>query len=71
MLEHLRSRTLDKFNEAFDKALNSGGCFFVASRDCTNSLFDEGCLGTVAKFSCHLQCCSKLLGLITPRLLRS
>ena len=54
MLEHMRSRTLDKFNEAFDNTLNSGGCFFVAARDCTDSLFDEECAGIVAKVFCHL-----------------
>ncbi|XP_058073929.1 protein ROOT HAIR DEFECTIVE 3-like [Magnolia sinica] len=46
MLGHLRSRTLDSFKEAFDKALNRGEGFAVAARDCTQafmSAFDEGC----------------------------
>lgn len=55
MLGHIRSGTLDKFKEAFDKALESGEGFSVAARDCAQSymaLFDEGCAG---KFSskCH------------------
>ncbi|XP_077212329.1 protein ROOT HAIR DEFECTIVE 3-like [Tasmannia lanceolata] len=45
MLGHLRSRTLDNFKEAYDKVLNKGEGFAVASRDCTQSfmsIFDEG-----------------------------
>lgn len=48
MLGHLRSRTLDSFKEAFDKALNKGEGFAVAARGCVQSymsLFDEGCAG--------------------------
>ncbi|KAF8400997.1 hypothetical protein HHK36_014300 [Tetracentron sinense] len=46
MLGHLRSKTLDNFKEAFDKALNGGEGFAVAAHDCTGSfmsLFDKGC----------------------------
>ncbi|KAF9614177.1 hypothetical protein IFM89_015685 [Coptis chinensis] len=46
MLAHLRSRTLDDFKEAFDKALNGGETFAVAAHDCSKyfmSVFDEGC----------------------------
>lgn len=46
MLAHLRSRALDDFKEAFDKALNSGTQFSVAAHDCSThyiSVFDEGC----------------------------
>ncbi|KAG9455655.1 hypothetical protein H6P81_000163 [Aristolochia fimbriata] len=45
-LSHLRSRTLDYFREAFDKALNKGEGFALAARDCTQSFmsdFDERC----------------------------
>lgn len=48
MLGHIRSGTLDKFKEAFDKTLESGEGFSVAARDCAQSymaLFDEGCAG--------------------------
>ncbi|MBA0598605.1 hypothetical protein Gorai_008362, partial [Gossypium raimondii] len=40
-----RSGTLEKFKEAFEKALNGGEKFSVAARNCTESymaLFDEG-----------------------------
>lgn len=50
LLGHLRSGALDKFKEAFDKALDSGTGFSVAAHDCTHSymaLFDEECAGTV------------------------
>ncbi|CAM8993548.1 unnamed protein product [Rhodiola kirilowii] len=46
MLGHLRSGTLEKFKEAFEKALNSGEGFSAASTHCTESFmaqFDEGC----------------------------
>ncbi|XXG74024.1 hypothetical protein AAC387_Pa07g2848 [Persea americana] len=46
MLGHLRSRTLDSFKEAFDKAINKGEGFAVAARCCVQSymsIFDEGC----------------------------
>ncbi|KAF3450609.1 hypothetical protein FNV43_RR06698 [Rhamnella rubrinervis] len=49
-LGHIRSGTLDKFKEAFDKALESGEGFSVAARDCAQSymaLFDEGCADAV------------------------
>ncbi|KAA3457294.1 protein ROOT HAIR DEFECTIVE 3-like isoform X1 [Gossypium australe] len=45
MLGHLRSVTLEKFKEAFDKDLNGGEGFSVATRNCTEAymaLFDEG-----------------------------
>lgn len=48
MLGHLRSKTLDNFKDAFDKALNRGEGFAVAAHDCTQSLitvFDEECAG--------------------------
>ncbi|KAL5579646.1 hypothetical protein UlMin_012088 [Ulmus minor] len=44
LLGHLRSGTLDKFKEAFDKALDSGEGFTAAARECTQSymaLFDD------------------------------
>ncbi|XP_052181348.1 protein ROOT HAIR DEFECTIVE 3-like [Diospyros lotus] len=44
MLGHIRSGTLDKFKEAFDKALNEGEGFSIAARDYTKSFmtqFDE------------------------------
>ncbi|KAL5568197.1 hypothetical protein UlMin_024772 [Ulmus minor] len=44
LLGHLRSGTLDKFKEAFDKALDSGEGFAAAARECTQSymaLFDD------------------------------
>ncbi|PIA46775.1 hypothetical protein AQUCO_01500372v1 [Aquilegia coerulea] len=46
MLAHLRSRTLDDFKEAFDKALISGKQFALAAHDCSKhsmSVFEEGC----------------------------
>ncbi|RWR72594.1 protein ROOT HAIR DEFECTIVE 3-like protein [Cinnamomum micranthum f. kanehirae] len=46
MLGHLRSRTLDNFKHSFDKALDRGEGFAMASSDCTQSFmsaFDEGC----------------------------
>ncbi|XP_048331744.2 protein ROOT HAIR DEFECTIVE 3 [Ziziphus jujuba] len=46
VLGHIRSGSLDKFKEAFDKALDGGEGFSVAARDRAHSsmvLFDEGC----------------------------
>ncbi|KAK1259395.1 Protein ROOT HAIR DEFECTIVE 3 [Acorus gramineus] len=46
MLGHLRSHTLEKFKEAFEKALKSGEGFAVAARTYAQSFmssFDEGC----------------------------
>lgn len=54
MLGHIRSGTLDKFKEAFDKALSGGEGFAVAAHGCTKALmtqFDEECAGIVTKFS--------------------
>ena len=48
-LGHIRCKTLDKFKEAFDKALIGGEGFRVAAHDCTQfymALFDKGCAGT-------------------------
>uniref|UniRef100_A0A1D1Z3X6 Protein ROOT HAIR DEFECTIVE 3 homolog n=1 Tax=Anthurium amnicola TaxID=1678845 RepID=A0A1D1Z3X6_9ARAE len=45
-LSHLRSKTLDDFKEAFDRALNRGEGFAAAAHDCTVSFmskFDDGC----------------------------
>ncbi|KAM0932498.1 putative P-loop containing nucleoside triphosphate hydrolase [Dioscorea sansibarensis] len=50
MLGHLRSKTLDDFKEALDKALESGEGFAVAAHDHTElfmSKFDEGCKDAV------------------------
>lgn len=52
ILGHLRSGTLDKFKEAFDKALNAGEGFSSAAYSCTQSfkgVFDEGCADAVIK----------------------
>ncbi|WOK99173.1 protein ROOT HAIR DEFECTIVE 3 [Canna indica] len=46
MLGHIRTRTLDEFKEALEKALEKGEGFAVAARDCTQSFilkFDKGC----------------------------
>ncbi|XP_057459631.1 protein ROOT HAIR DEFECTIVE 3-like [Actinidia eriantha] len=46
MLGHIRTGTLDKFKEAFDKALSGGEGFSVAAHNCTESFmsqFDEAC----------------------------
>lgn len=54
MLGHIRSGTLDKFKEAFDKALSGGEGFAVAAHGCTKAFmtqFDEECAGIVTKFS--------------------
>ncbi|KAM5579378.1 protein ROOT HAIR DEFECTIVE 3-like [Rosa sericea] len=50
LLGHLRSGTLDKFKEAFDKALDGGQGFSVAAQNCSESFmaqFDEGCADAV------------------------
>ncbi|BBG98856.1 Root hair defective 3 GTP-binding protein [Prunus dulcis] len=50
LLGHIRSGSLDKFKEAFDKALNGGEAFSVAACNCFESfmaLFDEGCADAV------------------------
>lgn len=50
ILGHLRSGTVEKFKEAFDKALNSGEGFSAASHRCKQTfmnLFDEGCADAV------------------------
>ncbi|KAL6335299.1 hypothetical protein AAG906_029540 [Vitis piasezkii] len=50
MLGHIRSGTLDKFKEAFDKALSGGEGFAVAAHGCTKALmtqFDEECADAV------------------------
>uniref|UniRef100_A0A7C8YEU2 Protein ROOT HAIR DEFECTIVE 3 homolog n=1 Tax=Opuntia streptacantha TaxID=393608 RepID=A0A7C8YEU2_OPUST len=49
ILGHLRSETLDKFKEAFEKALNGEG-FAAAAHSCKQrfvNLFDEGCADAV------------------------
>ncbi|XP_021294004.1 protein ROOT HAIR DEFECTIVE 3-like [Herrania umbratica] len=54
MLGHLRSGTLEKFKEAFEKALNGGEGFSMAARNCTESymaLFDEGCADVVVELA--------------------
>ncbi|KAK6264238.1 hypothetical protein SCA6_019672 [Theobroma cacao] len=54
MLGHLRSGTLEKFKEAFEKALNGGEGFSMAARNCTEfymALFDEGCADTVVELA--------------------
>ncbi|KAJ3701927.1 hypothetical protein LUZ61_005632 [Rhynchospora tenuis] len=46
MLGHLRTKTLDAFKDAFEKALVRGDGFAVASRECTETFlakFDKGC----------------------------
>ncbi|KMZ73350.1 putative Protein SEY1 [Zostera marina] len=46
VLGHLRSKTLDNFKEDFDKALNTGEGFAIASHACCQrfmTAFDEGC----------------------------
>ncbi|KAL6285040.1 hypothetical protein ACE6H2_009430 [Prunus campanulata] len=46
----IRSGSLDKFKEAFDKALNGEEAFSVAAHNCSESfmaLFDEGCADAV------------------------
>ncbi|XP_078167910.1 protein ROOT HAIR DEFECTIVE 3-like [Carex rostrata] len=46
MLGHLRTKTLDAFKDAFEKALTRGDAFAIASRECTEAFlakFDKGC----------------------------
>ena len=50
MLSHIRSGTLEKFKEAFDKALNAGDGFSLAAQTCTQSYmaqFDEWHAGMI------------------------
>ncbi|XP_021716440.1 LOW QUALITY PROTEIN: protein ROOT HAIR DEFECTIVE 3 [Chenopodium quinoa] len=50
ILGHIRSGTVEKFKEAFDKALSSGEGFSAASHRCKQTfmnLFDEGCADAV------------------------
>ncbi|GMY34577.1 protein ROOT HAIR DEFECTIVE 3-like [Fagus crenata] len=50
LLGHIRSGTLEKFKETFDKALNGGEAFSSASRNCAQfciALFDEKCSDAV------------------------
>ncbi|RDY09503.1 Protein ROOT HAIR DEFECTIVE 3-like 1, partial [Mucuna pruriens] len=50
VLGHIRSGTLDKFKEAFDKALNGGKGFSAAANNCIESCmvqFDEACADVV------------------------
>ncbi|KAJ7951632.1 Protein ROOT HAIR DEFECTIVE 3-like [Quillaja saponaria] len=50
MLGHIRSGALEKFKEAFDKALNGGEGFSAAAYNCAESCiaqFDEGCAEVV------------------------
>ncbi|XP_048139463.1 protein ROOT HAIR DEFECTIVE 3-like isoform X2 [Rhodamnia argentea] len=50
ILGHIRCETLNKFKEAFDKALSGGEGFFVAAHDCTQfymALFDKGCADAI------------------------
>ena len=45
---HLRNQTLEKFKDAFEKALKGGEGFSAAANSCRQSsinLFDEGCAG--------------------------
>lgn len=49
MLGRIRSDTLQRFKEAFDKELKGGIGFAMAARECTGtfmSQFDEECAGT-------------------------
>ncbi|KAK4269251.1 hypothetical protein QN277_022436 [Acacia crassicarpa] len=51
-LGHVRSGTLDKFKEAFDKALNGGEGFSAATKNCVESYmaqFDEACADIVVE----------------------
>lgn len=54
MLGHLRTKTLDAFKDAFEKALARGDGFAVASRECTEAFlakFDKGCEGMLFNLS--------------------
>ncbi|KAI8023897.1 hypothetical protein LOK49_LG03G02914 [Camellia lanceoleosa] len=67
MLGYIRSGTLDRFKDAFHKALNRGDEFSVAACDCTESfmsLFDEGCAGVRSAKRKQLE--EKLLQLVHP-----
>ena len=60
MLGRIRSDTLQRFKEAFDKELKGGIGFAMAARECTGtcmSQFDEGCAGT--GITCY--CCNPTL----------
>ncbi|KAK7402264.1 hypothetical protein VNO78_14390 [Psophocarpus tetragonolobus] len=53
-LGHIRSEILDKFKEAFDKALNGGEGFSSATNKCVESYmaqFDEGCADVVIEIA--------------------
>ncbi|KAK4789742.1 hypothetical protein SAY86_017046 [Trapa natans] len=50
VMGHLRSGTLEKFKETFDKALSGGEGFSSAARECTKlymAQFEEGCTDAV------------------------
>ncbi|KAK9734516.1 hypothetical protein RND81_04G144800 [Saponaria officinalis] len=52
ILGHLRSGTLEKFKDAFEKALNAGERFSDASHKCKQSaldVFDKGCADSVVE----------------------
>jgi hypothetical protein len=54
MLGHLRTKTLDAFKDAFEKALKRGDAFAVASHECTEAFlakFDKGCEGMLPGLS--------------------
>ncbi|XP_022724892.1 protein ROOT HAIR DEFECTIVE 3-like isoform X2 [Durio zibethinus] len=54
ILGHLRSGTLEKYKEAFEKALNGGEGFSMAASNCTESyiaLFDEGYADAVVELA--------------------
>ncbi|OMO70752.1 Root hair defective 3 GTP-binding protein [Corchorus capsularis] len=54
MLGHLRSETLEKFKEAFEKALSAGEGFSVAAHNCTKSFmatFDERAADAVVELA--------------------
>lgn len=58
MLGHLRSGTLDKFKEAFGKALIGGEAFSSAVSSCTQicmAQFDEGSAGAVIFILAHFR----------------
>ncbi|XP_057459098.1 protein ROOT HAIR DEFECTIVE 3-like [Lotus japonicus] len=53
-LGHVRSGTLDKFKEAFEKALNGGDEFSAAANNCIGAhmaQFDEGCADVVVEMT--------------------
>ncbi|KAG4961488.1 hypothetical protein JHK87_038121 [Glycine soja] len=63
-LGHIRSGILDKFKEAFDKALNGGEGFSSAANKCIEfymAQFDEGCADTIETFLSHVIGYPKLL----------